>query len=119
DEMLTRLLGLLPAQFEEVIFRAGVPPEYLPASSAAQATRAIEVLRYVQQRQEIDQLAQIIDGVLGVEVTGSRRPSVDRHTILFLAANPVGTSPLALDQQARAIQVELERSGYRDRFDFV
>jgi hypothetical protein len=42
-----------------------------------------------------------------------------KHTILFLAANPLGTDRLALDREARAIQVELERSGFRDRFDFV
>jgi hypothetical protein len=41
-----------------------------------------------------------------------------RHTILFLAANPSDTDPLALDREARAIQVELERSGYRDCFEF-
>jgi len=40
-----------------------------------------------------------------------------KHTILFLAANPTGTSPLALGKEARAIQVELERSGYRDCFE--
>jgi nucleoside phosphorylase len=42
-----------------------------------------------------------------------------KHIILFLAANPVGTDPLSLDRQARAIQVELERSGHRDRFELV
>lgn len=42
-----------------------------------------------------------------------------KHTILFLAANPTGNSPLALDREARAIHVELERSGYRDQFEFV
>jgi len=41
------------------------------------------------------------------------------HTILFLASNPIGTDRLALDREARSIQVELERSGYRDCFDFV
>ena len=40
-----------------------------------------------------------------------------KHTILFLAANPTGTSQLALGEEARAIQVELERSGYRDCFE--
>jgi len=44
---------------------------------------------------------------------------VTKHTILFLAANPTGSSPLALDREARAIHVELERSGYRDQFEFV
>jgi hypothetical protein len=44
---------------------------------------------------------------------------MNKHTILFLAANPLGTDQLALDREARAIQVELERSGYRDRFELV
>jgi hypothetical protein len=40
-----------------------------------------------------------------------------KHTILFLAANPSNTNRLALDREAHAIHVELERSGYRDRFE--
>ena len=42
-----------------------------------------------------------------------------KHTILFLAANPLGTNRLALDREARAIQAELDRSGFRDRFELV
>ena len=42
-----------------------------------------------------------------------------KQTILFLAANPIETDRLALDREARAIQLELERSGARDRFKFV
>jgi hypothetical protein len=42
-----------------------------------------------------------------------------KHTILFLAANPAGTSELALGREARAIQVELERAGFRDSFELV
>src|ERR1051325_6887575 len=45
--------------------------------------------------------------------------STKRHTILFLAANPRGTDPLALDREARSIHLELKRSGFRERFDFV
>ena len=40
-----------------------------------------------------------------------------KQTILFLAANPTGTDRLALDREARAIHVELERSGARDWFE--
>jgi two-component system nitrogen regulation response regulator GlnG len=47
------------------------------------------------------------------------RSSLSKHIILFLAANPVGTTELALGREARAIQEELERSGQRDRFEFV
>jgi hypothetical protein len=39
-----------------------------------------------------------------------------KHTILFLAANPSDTDPLALDREARSIHKELEQSGHRDRF---
>lgn len=42
-----------------------------------------------------------------------------KHTILFLAANPVGAGRLALDEEARAIHEELERSGHRDKFELV
>jgi serine/threonine protein kinase len=44
---------------------------------------------------------------------------LSKHIILFLAANPLGTTELALCREARAIQEELERSGQRDRFEFV
>jgi WD40 repeat protein len=42
-----------------------------------------------------------------------------KHTILFLAANPSGTDRRALDREARAIQIELERAGSRDCFELV
>jgi hypothetical protein len=44
---------------------------------------------------------------------------VSKQKILFLAANPLGLDPLALDLEARAIQIELERSAHRDQFEFV
>jgi hypothetical protein len=47
----------------------------------------------------------------------ARKLDYKKHTILFLAANPTGTSELALGKGARAIQGELERSGYRDCFE--
>jgi hypothetical protein len=49
----------------------------------------------------------------------SPRAQMKKHTILFLAANPIGTDRLALEEEARAIQVELERSGHRDHFELV
>lgn len=45
-----------------------------------------------------------------------RRASM-KHTILFLTANPQGTDARALDVEARAIEVELERSNFRDQFE--
>jgi hypothetical protein len=54
--------------------------------------------------------------------SGSKLPPrspMKKHTILFLAANSSGPDWLALDEEARAIQVELERSGFRDYFELV
>jgi formylglycine-generating enzyme required for sulfatase activity len=42
-----------------------------------------------------------------------------KHTILFLAANPWETDRIALDREARAIQIALDRARYRDAFEFV
>lgn len=44
---------------------------------------------------------------------------MSKHIILFLATNPLGSTELGLSREARAIQEELERSGQRDRFEFV
>jgi len=41
-----------------------------------------------------------------------------KHTIVFLAVSPSGTDPHAVEREARAIHLELRRSGYRDRFKF-
>src|SRR5262245_4236037 len=47
------------------------------------------------------------------------KAATKKHVILFLAANPPGTRRLSLDKEAHSVHVELKRSGYRDRFDFV
>jgi len=44
---------------------------------------------------------------------------MQKHTVLFLAANPTDTDRLALDQEARAIQIELERSGHREQLELA
>lgn len=47
------------------------------------------------------------------------RATTKRDVILFLAANRRDTETRALDHEARAIYLELELSGYGDRFEFV
>jgi hypothetical protein len=42
-----------------------------------------------------------------------------KHTILLLAANPIGTNRDALDHEARAIHVELKLRRYPERCDLV
>ncbi|HEY0376700.1 MAG TPA: hypothetical protein VGC87_07065, partial [Pyrinomonadaceae bacterium] len=60
DELLTQLTKLLPAQFEQVLFRARVPPEYLPGSGSPQATRAVEVIRYFDQQNRLPEIVRAI-----------------------------------------------------------
>jgi formylglycine-generating enzyme required for sulfatase activity len=43
---------------------------------------------------------------------------MSRSVILFLAANPAGTDPLALDQECAAIERELKLTPGRDDFEF-
>ena len=40
-----------------------------------------------------------------------------KKTILFLAANPISTHQLRLDEEIREIEAGLQRSRYRDRFE--
>lgn len=63
DDLLTRLSQLLQAQFDEVVFRAGVPMEHVAGASAPQATRAIDVIRYLEQQGRLEDLSQILEVV--------------------------------------------------------
>jgi hypothetical protein len=51
-------------------------------------------------------------------MTNVPRSTRSRHAILFLAANPSGTTRLALDEECAAIERELRMSSGRDDFDF-
>ena len=48
--------------------------------------------------------------------TSSRGGPLTQHRILYVAANPLGTGQLALDKEARAIQLELERGARSEHF---
>jgi hypothetical protein len=63
DELLARLSGLLPSQFEMVLFRARIPMEHLSGVSAPQAMRAMEVIRYLEQQNRLWQLAKTLQEV--------------------------------------------------------
>jgi hypothetical protein len=72
DLLFTRLSQLLSPQFDEVMFRANIPPQYLPAASAPQASRAADALRYMEQQNQLDRLARIVRQVMtGREPVGT------------------------------------------------
>jgi hypothetical protein len=74
DELLTQLTKLLPAQFDEVVFRLKLPPEHLSASSGPQATRAIEVIRAIERQERLPELARAIEYVVTRQHAGATSP---------------------------------------------
>jgi len=53
DEILDGLCRLLPPQFEAFLLHAEVPSECIAPSTAAPATRAAEVVRWMRQRHAV------------------------------------------------------------------
>jgi hypothetical protein len=121
EELLSQLSRLLPAQFEGLVYRLGIPASDLPAPSAPQGIRAAEVLRHLENTGELGRLEAMLAGraPAGAGTARTAPAAPTRHNILFLAANPTGTTQVALDREARAIQVELERTTFRERFELV
>jgi nucleoside phosphorylase len=64
EELLVRLSKLLPSQFELVLSLANIPHAHLPGTTAPRATRAVEAVRYIDQQNQLEQLARIVQQVL-------------------------------------------------------
>jgi len=71
DDILEQLAALLPAQFETVLFRVGILPEYLSSPNSPQLSRAIEVIRYLEQQ---GRLNQVEASLAQVSAPSARRP---------------------------------------------
>jgi diguanylate cyclase (GGDEF)-like protein len=109
-------LPLSPEAREHLLELAG------PSSTGARSPHAREAPERPTPWPRILEVGAVTDRQLGSPPSRDPtrpRPALTKHTILFLAANPTGTDRFALDQEARAIQVELERSGFRDCFELV
>ncbi|WP_437310270.1 phosphorylase family protein [Sorangium sp. So ce388] len=68
--LIDALRKLLPAQFELLVEKLDVPPEYLPSVQAPLATRAIDVLRYMHAQGRLADVERVL-----AEVTGRTKPS--------------------------------------------
>lgn len=75
DELLPALSKLLPAQFEEVLFRARIPVANLPGEQAPQATRAIQLIYYMEQQGDLQGLAKSVEEVVTGPHARSREPA--------------------------------------------
>ena len=56
------LCRLLPVQFDTVVFKLGVPAEYMPGATAPQAERASALVRLAEQRGKAAQLRALVTG---------------------------------------------------------
>jgi hypothetical protein len=74
DELLAQLTKLLPAQFDEVVFRVRLPPAHLSTSSSPQATRAVEVIRALEPQNRLPELARAIEYVITRQHAGATSP---------------------------------------------
>jgi hypothetical protein len=63
EVLLAALMGLLPPQFDVVLFQLAIPPAYLSSTNAPQATRATEILRYLEWANELERLPSIIENL--------------------------------------------------------
>lgn len=59
-DVLSQLIALLPSQFDELLLRLKASPSIFSSSSAPQTTRAVELVRFVQQRGMEDRLAVLL-----------------------------------------------------------
>lgn len=64
EDLFDQLEQLLPGQFAEVVFRAGMPTAYLPCGTASQAERAIAVIYYMEQKDQLERLGRIVQQVM-------------------------------------------------------
>ena len=46
-------------------------------------------------------------------------PTPDKIKVLFFAANPTGTDPLALDEEAREIEAKIRASEHRNALELI
>jgi hypothetical protein len=92
DELLGRLAKLLPAQFEAVLFRAKVSPEYLSGSPSPQATRAVEVIRYFEQQNRLRELARAIHEVSHWQGSTATSPEATATSPEATATSPEATA---------------------------
>lgn len=129
NQLLDRLHGLVPAQFDELVFRLRIPRHLLP--EGAQSTVAINVIRYMVQQGRLHELeAYFLQGPAAPSLAARdarpaagtspmevriQRPAVPESNeaqikILFLGANPSAPVQLALGSEVRAIGDNLRES---------
>lgn len=103
NQLLDRLNQLLPAQFDEVLFKLGVPQHYLSHGSG-QAAVAVEVIRYLQQYGRIHELDDQLHNAPRADrrtTSGSGVPLGSNETINIDAQTTRGIEPAVRSPRLR------------------
>jgi tetratricopeptide (TPR) repeat protein len=103
DELLSRLQGLLPARFEEVLFHLRIPSAQLSGVSAPQAMRAIEVLRHLENTGELTRLEPLLstyDGTAAASLASAQTGPV---------SSPVHGGPFSPGKRVRSVPYQAKR----------
>lgn len=110
-DLLDALNNLLPAQFETVLLRAGVPHGIFSSPAAPQAIRATELIQWMRQSSaQADRVRAALAAVTGAGARDepakpAAQPAVP--TILFLASEPTDAARLRLGREIEAIRDRL------------
>lgn len=83
-ELLDAILGLLPGQFDVFVYKLEIPVQYIPSPQASQASRAVELLRYLEANQRLPDAFRLIEAITeGPSEFKERWPVVSPTTTLL------------------------------------
>lgn len=127
EQLLTRLMKLPAAQFDEVVFRSGVPLAYMPGPGTPQTTRAIDLIVHLESRGSLDVLERLLSSQAADRVESSSVPrrgasTTDDPTAIILTALGLEAAavlahlqPVRQDELATGTLVEVGRFAAPDR----
>ncbi len=120
QEMVDALSRCTPTQFSQVLSRMGLVREHAPSPHLMLRQRALELV-HLAQKHDPPGLTALEVAIKEMQLQQSEVPKVKllpdpklhipERTILFLSANPMQTSQLAIDTEFISIQEELKEAG--------
>lgn len=130
DDIFDRLCGLLPAQFDAVLLRAEAPADFVSSAVAPQATRAGELIRWMQQAPAHDaRVRRAVAKALSVPESaadgdGAHDTDDDRLDALYQQLREADSASdkarvRALNQEIRRVKLEKRAGGQLGKDDLL
>ena len=121
-QLYESLLQCLPPQLDVITAKLRLDEAFLPGANESTAKRATEILKLVKQRgaKGLSDLEKTLNDVLGLKPK-PKPTKIKRDTdkvpktskppcLLILAANPIDTERLRLDQEVKLIEARLDEA---------